>query len=269
MLKTIFAIAIMLLIFASFALAQDPGMPDSVIVGNLDGSPMYICGNSVDVPVWIKCDDNIDSYIAYAGIERGFGHFGGIQYYPPVISWDIRFDSLGIELPDYPEYLFLNAVGYCYSDPGFCPNSINTDSMWVQIMALHAFFQIDSLVPGDTSCMIAMWHSVSSVQAGCFIVCSQQGIDNNTAPHTFETLQIYPNPFNSQTTIEYSLKEPSPVTIQIYDLTGRRIDILIDEMQGAGEHQISWDASGQSSGIYFCRIIVNGYAETQRLILLK
>lgn len=269
MLRTIFVAAVMLLVYVSLSFAQDPGMPDSVIVGNLDGSPMYIDGNSVDVPVWIKCDDNIDFYIFYAGLDRGFGHFGAIQYLPPITLWDIRIDTLGVELPDYPEYLFLRAVGYCYSDPGFCPNSINTDSMWAQIMSLHAIFQPDSLIPGDTSCMIAIWQSISSVQAGCFIFGSQQGADDNAAPHVFEMLQIYPNPFNSQTTIEYALKERSLVTIQIYDLTGRRIETVNDGLQVAGKHKILWDASRQSSGIYFCRISASGYSETQRVVLLK
>lgn len=268
MLRTIFAAIIVLLVYASLSFAQDPGMPDSVIVGNLDGSPMYIDGNSVNVPVWIKSDEYRETVYFFVGIERGLGHFDGRQYFWPLTSWDIMLDSTGVDLPDYPDYTFLMVICYCQTDPG-CPNPLNTDSIWTNIMTSHVVFQPDSLIPGDTSCMIAIWESISSVQAGCFIVGSQQGVTNNAAPHDFEMLKIYPNPFNSQTTIEYELKELSPVTIQIFDLIGKRIKTLYDGQQDAGRHQIYWDASAQCSGIYFCRISAGGYSETRRMVLLK
>jgi hypothetical protein len=79
----------------------------------------------------------------------------------------------------------------------------------------------------------------------------------------------YPNPFNSSTTIEYGLPEAGHVTIEIYDLLGRRVETLIDGEQYAGTYQVVWDAGDRSSGVYFYKITSGESAETKRIVLLK
>jgi hypothetical protein len=81
--------------------------------------------------------------------------------------------------------------------------------------------------------------------------------------------QNYPNPFNARTTIYYSLPEQSLVTIDIFDILGRKIETLAEGMIPAGEHQVVWDASAQSSGIYFYRIKAGDKVETKRMTLMK
>ena len=82
-------------------------------------------------------------------------------------------------------------------------------------------------------------------------------------------LSNYPNPFNSSTTIEYSLREAGHVTIEIYDLLGRRVETLVDEEQEAGQHRVIWDAGEHTSGVYFHRIVAGEVSETKRMVLLK
>ncbi len=81
--------------------------------------------------------------------------------------------------------------------------------------------------------------------------------------------QNFPNPFNAQTTIKYSLPIASHVTIDIFDILGRKISTLAQGRQLAGSHAVIWDASGTASGIYFYRIDANGYKETRQMVLLK
>jgi hypothetical protein len=88
-------------------------------------------------------------------------------------------------------------------------------------------------------------------------------------PDRFGIFQIYPNPFNSQTSIEYWLDEPSHVEIGIYDLLGRRRDVLVSDSKPAGDHRIVWNAEEMESGIYFARIYFEGYSETKKMILIK
>ena len=88
-------------------------------------------------------------------------------------------------------------------------------------------------------------------------------------PRSFALFQNYPNPFNASTIIEYSLPSPSDVTIEIYDLLGRRVETLIKGEQPAGYHHVVWDAKGQSSGMYFYRIQAGEYVETRKMVLLK
>lgn len=82
-------------------------------------------------------------------------------------------------------------------------------------------------------------------------------------------LSSYPNPFNAQTTISFSLKQAGPVTLEIYDLLGRKVETLIDKNMPAGEHKVVWEAGKYSSGIYFASLRAENSVEIRRLTLLK
>ena len=88
-------------------------------------------------------------------------------------------------------------------------------------------------------------------------------------PEELSISQNYPNPFNAMTVISYSLPEPSQVTIEIYDILGRQVETWLDDFREAGEHQIIWDASDLSSGLYFYRIQIGYYGQTNKMILLR
>jgi len=84
-----------------------------------------------------------------------------------------------------------------------------------------------------------------------------------------QLISVYPNPFNAKTIIEYALSAKERVRIDIYDVLGRSITLLVDSELSAGYHQVSWDASGQSSGIYFARIAFNGNSSYKKMMLIK
>ncbi len=93
--------------------------------------------------------------------------------------------------------------------------------------------------------------------------------DESVLPDEPFLLSNYPNPFNSSTTIEYGLPQAGHVTIEIYDLLGRKVEMLVDEEEEAGTYQVIWDAGNRSSGVYFYRITAGEFAETRRMVLLK
>jgi hypothetical protein len=88
-------------------------------------------------------------------------------------------------------------------------------------------------------------------------------------PQRFTLSQSYPNPFNSSTTIEYGLLDARHVKIDVYNLLGSKVETLVDEKKQAGQHQVVWDASEHSSGVYFYRIETGDFIETKKMILLK
>lgn len=88
-------------------------------------------------------------------------------------------------------------------------------------------------------------------------------------PIQFSLSLNYPNPFNASTVIQYNLPLSSDVTLDIYNLLGRRVETLIDKPQPAGYHQAIWIADGFSSGMYFYKITAGDYAETRKMLLLK
>jgi hypothetical protein len=93
--------------------------------------------------------------------------------------------------------------------------------------------------------------------------------EENRLPSEFSISQNYPNPFNAQTTIQYSLPKQSNVTIDIFDILGHKIGMLAEGEMPAGNNQAIWDASAQSSGIYFYRIKAGNKVETKKMVLMK
>jgi endoglucanase len=91
-------------------------------------------------------------------------------------------------------------------------------------------------------------------------------------PLNFELRQNYPNPFNPSTIINYSSPEEAKVKIDIYNLLGQKVAALVDRIEVAGNHSVTWDAHNFSSGIYFYRIKAEGkktFWKTQKLVLIR
>ncbi len=89
-----------------------------------------------------------------------------------------------------------------------------------------------------------------------------------------ELLQNYPNPFNPSTTIRYTLENRTPVSLQIFDMSGQFIAALVNENQNPGHYSVAWnglDANGNavSSGIYFYRLKTGKFNFTRKMLLLR
>ncbi len=83
------------------------------------------------------------------------------------------------------------------------------------------------------------------------------------------SITAYPNPFNSSTTIKYTLPEPDHVRIDIFDLLGRKVKTLVEEEKPAGAYMVIFEAYDLSSGVYFSRIQAGNEIQTRQMILLK
>jgi hypothetical protein len=89
-----------------------------------------------------------------------------------------------------------------------------------------------------------------------------------STPHFF-LYPNYPNPFNPVTTFKFSLPASDYVTLKIYDILGREVTTVVNEMLNAGEHKYNFDASGLSSGVYFYRLSAGNFSAVKKLILMK
>jgi hypothetical protein len=85
----------------------------------------------------------------------------------------------------------------------------------------------------------------------------------------FSLLQNYPNPFNPTTTISWQSSIGSLQTLKIYDVLGNLITTLVDEYMPAGKHEINFDASSLSSGVYLYKLSSGKYSETKKMLVLK
>jgi photosystem II stability/assembly factor-like uncharacterized protein len=93
--------------------------------------------------------------------------------------------------------------------------------------------------------------------------------EDNLTLDDFALYQNYPNPFNPSTRIKYQVSSISQVSLKIFDLLGREAATLVDEEKPAGTYEVTFDASGLASGIYFYSIKARGFVETKKMILLR
>ncbi len=150
-----------------------------------------------------------------------------------------------------------------------------------------AYFIADTITPGQ-----AYW--VKTNQNGSIILStgSSQGASNRIRilattetppappasvgtkprdiPFEYSLEQNYPNPFNPSTLIKYALPSESRLTLEIFDLLGRRVALLFDGTQQAGYHEILWTGSSDiGSGVYYYRLKAGDFIETKKLLLLR
>ncbi len=93
--------------------------------------------------------------------------------------------------------------------------------------------------------------------------------DQHEIPVTYQLYQNFPNPFNPSTQINFDLPEASPVEIVVYDIRGRLVATIVDDMMDAGSHSIDWANPMLPSGIYICRMTSNSFNKTIKMVLQK
>ncbi len=98
--------------------------------------------------------------------------------------------------------------------------------------------------------------------------------DQNAVPSVSKLIDNYPNPFNPNTTIKYSIRKESAVNITVYNTKGQKVRILVDGTIPAGEHVVLWDGNDMkgapvSSGVYFYRMKAGAFNSTRKMILMK
>jgi len=87
-------------------------------------------------------------------------------------------------------------------------------------------------------------------------------------PSRFQ-LDLRPNPFNPTVGITYRVQQRSRVTLAVYDIAGRHVTTLVNQVEAGGEHHVTWSTDTHPSGVYFCRLTTNQGTLTSKAVLLK
>jgi beta-xylosidase len=106
------------------------------------------------------------------------------------------------------------------------------------------------------------WSALTGVARG-------EGLNFDNIPNKFFLGQNYPNPFNPETTIQFSIPKDSFVTLRLFDLLGKVVEVLLSEQLRAGNYRVSWNAQNLPSGIYFCQLKAGNFEDTKKLTLLR
>jgi len=93
--------------------------------------------------------------------------------------------------------------------------------------------------------------------------------NRNALPSKFALHQNYPNPFNPFTVISYDIPTVSNVMLKVYDMLGREVATLVNEVKSPGTYEVQFDASHLASGIYFYKLTAGNFTSVKKLILMK
>lgn len=127
----------------------------------------------------------------------------------------------------------------------------------------------NSLISSLAICNSNLLAGMNYGGGGVWIRPLSQIIEVNHLPIEFKLEQNYPNPFNLTSNINYSVPYESKVTITLYDILGRKIETLLDEIIEPGNHSVLFNAKGLSSGIYLYQLRSGGFQTTKKLVLIK
>jgi hypothetical protein len=196
----------------------------------------------------------------------------GVYTFYAIRNTGIIYDASGSLVTDAKKYGFLShglldTAGVSAYDQSYCIASGPFD-----------------IAPGasDTACFVmiggrdveALQSAVLSARARYRQATPVDDDREPSLPSAFELQQNFPNPFNPETVISYTLRHATQASVVIYSLLGRQIATLVDERQTAGTHSITWDGRDQdgrpvASGVYFYRLKAGDVAQTKKMILLK
>jgi len=100
------------------------------------------------------------------------------------------------------------------------------------------------------------------------VISQQIGVEE-TAPSAFAVNQNTPNPFNPTTSITFTLAKAGKVTVEIFNVSGQKVETLVNSTMNAGAHSVTWNASHQSAGMYFYTVKTDYASKTMKMTLLK
>jgi hypothetical protein len=143
-----------------------------------------------------------------------------------------------------------------------------TDPHW---MSQPVFAFAGTPIPGITKDIDGDTRNATNPYMGADENATALGVGQElgSGPRQFTLEQNYPNPFNPSTTISYSVPQAGLVSLKVYDLLGREVATLLNEIKSAGTYSVPWNALTNPSGIYFYKLTAGGFSETHKMQLIK
>jgi hypothetical protein len=262
------------------ALAQDPGIQDSLILGSaeVDSSGSY---QTADIPVYAVTDDSVSFVCIPLRWHPADGAFIDDVAYrwpfdcPDGDNWDTLFFDRGYFLiilwADLMHDTLNDCILYTFGQrlhvftlrivipPNTPRGSVSFDTCWDVRNGGLAFGLVDGLT-----------QILPGFQRGFLAIGPETGIGEEEADESppFQVVPNYPNPFWAKTEISFAVAKPGIVKMSIYNITGQEM-LHREGYYEAGRHTFHWDGADVPSGVYFYRIESGGKSETRKMVLLK
>ena len=150
-------------------------------------------------------------------------------------------------------------------------NDVVTSAMRITLDPLTAILTITPTAPNYANITIrATDREENPISATMMVtVMGVTSAEDSELPAEVTLAQNYPNPFNPQTAIDYSLPKASDISLIVYDMLGREVEVLVEGPQAAGEHTVRFDANHLPNGTYVYRLVARDKTITRTMVLLK
>ena len=287
--KIIIGIASVMLLSGTVR-ADDPGDPDSVYIGNIDGSPILVgIGEEISVPLWLKTDDSV-AFVHfplasenYYIIERLGGEYAN-EYcipnmppgYPPPGSYNfLPPDSMNQDWTNQSLVVFWDLgegistnYEWCHKFNFFMRTTTNPEVIGEEVFCFDEGY---NPINGDLLFGLSdgITEVIPQVVYGSIAFTEASAEDDILTPHSFDFVRAFPNPFNGSTIIKYALPEEMEIELSIYNILGQKVDVLLDDRKPPGRYAITWNAGNFPSGIYFARLESMAGSRTEKMLLLR
>ncbi|MDH3197466.1 MAG: T9SS type A sorting domain-containing protein [Candidatus Krumholzibacteria bacterium] len=235
-----------------------PTLCDSTIASGQCWSQFFV--RAVTTDRFLYYDSAVDSGYSVDNLAPGVPAAFAVAYGPAggnALSWESVPDA------DFQYYKV-----YRDTEAGFTPSPANL---------LHTTIDVEWLDAGGTQGHFYMISAVDHAgnEGDATGPETVTGVTQDPMPNAYALYQNAPNPFNPVTTIRYDLPSASPVTLVIYDVSGRRVRALKGGgVEPAGRRSVIWNGTSDAgtrvaSGVYFYRLEAGSYTSTRRMVLLQ
>lgn len=209
-------------------------------------------------------------------------------YNPTTLSIDITgykiYDNGGYNgtkpKKEFPSGSIIPANGFLFiivddtAASGFGLSS-NGEKVWFENASGAVIDSVDLVAVTDSAASYgrlpdgsANWQILVPRTRGFSNVVTDVEDDYSTVYH-YQLNQNYPNPFNPTTTISFTIPASSNVSLKVFNILGKEVATLVNEIKSAGNYSINFDASGLSSGVYFYQLTTDNYTTTKKFTLMK
>lgn len=205
----------------------------------------------------------------YTSLTSGFVNANAVT----VFSGNVKIQSTGwyyltLQSPFYWDGVSSLIIETCFGNADFVNNGGSATQGTVVTSMMYYGYRYDSLSCSDDALSVQSSNARPNL---CFTIDHLVGTGNNTPgiPSVYNLYQNYPNPFNPVTRINFDVPRQGFVTLRVYDLLGREIKTLVNDVKQPGSYSIDYNASGLPSGIYMYRLECGGYNFIRKMVLLK
>jgi serine protease AprX len=223
--------------------------------------------------IFIACGDSADS----PNNNRGYGLISAkrVICYPNIDTTDgvvlnkiFINSSESINTSSVTAYYRFGTGEYQSATMNFDGNYKYTYSLPASQSSIVFQFYFTYNTVGGTEVREPEDNSVYSFNYGEYKVISDVD-ETSELPEGFYLSQNYPNPFNPETVIKYKLPESGDVSLKIYDILGREVATLVNEMKSSGTYEVKFNGNKLSSGVYFYSLKLGNYVNTKKMLLIK